>query len=92
MINFYKSEASGNCLYSSASLMLVGDNSLMGDLRAMTSIELYLHADVYSDHPYFLSSLTKHKESICQNLKNILPMSVSRQALDSCSIYNTYVF
>ena len=65
--------------------MLVGDNSLMGDLRAMTSIELYVHADVYSDHPYFLSSFTKHKESICENLKNILPMSLSYQALDSCS-------
>ena len=84
-LNFYRSEASGNCLYSSVSLMLVGDNSLVGDLRAMTSIELYLNANFYSDHPHFLSSFDKHKVSICQHLKNILPMCVSYQAVD-CSL------
>ena len=65
--------------------MLVGDNSLVGDLRAMTSIELYLNANFYSDHPHFLSSFDKHKVSICQHLKNILPMCVSYQAVD-CSL------
>ena len=30
---FYKSEASGNCLYSFVSLALVGDNSLITDLQ-----------------------------------------------------------
>ena len=78
----YRSQASGNCLYSSVSLALVGDNSLVSDLQVLTSIELYLKADFYSQHPYFSSAHAKHREKVSQSFKNLLPMSVSNRALD----------
>ena len=40
----FSSEVSGNCLFSSISLVLVGNNSLVTDLRALTCIELFLNA------------------------------------------------
>ena len=46
----FRSDASGNCLYSSVSLALVGDNSLSSELRILTSLELYFHADFYCKH------------------------------------------
>ena len=58
----YTSEASRNCLYSSVSLGLVGDNALVTDLRFLKSIELYLKADFYCEHPYLLSAHAKHEE------------------------------
>ena len=79
-----RSQASGNCLYSSASLALVGNNSLINHLRSLTSIELFLRTDFYSQHPYFLSSYSNHGDNITHNLKHILPVSVSQKALDSC--------
>ncbi|XP_065682615.1 uncharacterized protein LOC124809915 [Hydra vulgaris] len=42
-----RSEASGNCMYSSASLFFVADNTLMDVLRVLTSLEIYIHADYY---------------------------------------------
>ena len=78
----YRSDASRNCLYRSFSLALVGDNSLVTDLGVLTSVELYLKADFYCEHPYFLSAHAEHKEKVCHSLKNILPLSVSMEALD----------
>ena len=78
----YRSQASGNCLYSSVSLALVGDNCLVSDLQVLTSIEFYLKADFYSQHPYFSSAHAKHREKVSQSFKNLLPMSVSNRALD----------
>nr|XP_047129330.1 52 kDa repressor of the inhibitor of the protein kinase-like [Hydra vulgaris] len=45
-----RSEASGNCMYSSASLFFVADNTLMDVLRVLTSLEIYIHADYYLSH------------------------------------------
>ena len=59
---FFSSENSGNCLYSSASLVLVGDNSLVEELRAMTCIERFLNAEFYSKHPLLTSFYNDHKE------------------------------
>ena len=64
-------------------MALVGNNCLVSDLRLLTSIELYLKAEFYSQHPYFLSAHAKHMENISQCLNNLLPMSVSKKALDS---------
>ena len=35
--SFHKSEPSGNCLYSFVSLAMIGDNSLIEELRVMVS-------------------------------------------------------
>ena len=37
----FRSMPNGDCLFSSASLSLVGDNSLLHELRVMTSVELH---------------------------------------------------
>ena len=44
-----KSDVSGNCLYSTFSLFLTGSNILVDHLRLLTSIELYLHANFYTN-------------------------------------------
>ena len=64
-------------------MALVGDNSIVRELRLLTSIELYLKANFYSQHPYFLSAYDKHGVKISHSFKNLLPMSVSAGALDS---------
>ena len=42
LIVHLRPEASGNSLYSSVSLVMVGDNSLVKNLRILTSSELFL--------------------------------------------------
>ena len=37
-------------MYSSISLLPVGSNSLMEELRCLTTIELYLHSEFYGKH------------------------------------------
>lgn len=76
-----KSDASGNCLYSSFSLCLFGNNTFVGELRLLTSIELYLNADFYNNHPMFTDVLHNHKEYF--PLSNVLPFCVSFESLDS---------
>ena len=56
----HRSEVSGNCLYSSASLALVGSNTFDNDLRMLTSLELFINANFYSQHPCFLSAVNDH--------------------------------
>ena len=80
---FYRSEPSGNCFYSSVSLALVGDNSLIEELRVMTSIELYLNANSYSKHPVILSQFDKYGVQICSRFNNLLPLCVSFESVDS---------
>ena len=46
----FRSLANGNSMYSSISLLLVGNNSLVEELRCLTSIELYLHSEFYGKH------------------------------------------
>ena len=43
---FFRSETSGNCLFSSASMSVVGDNSLVDILRVMSCIELFLQNNI----------------------------------------------
>ena len=50
-----RSQPNGNCLYSSISLLLFGNNKFVEDLRALTSLELFLNASYYCKHPHFLS-------------------------------------
>ena len=48
--------ANGNCIYSSISLLLVGNSSLVKELRCLTSIELYLHSEFNGKHCCFESA------------------------------------
>ena len=80
---FNRSEASGNCLYSSLSLVLVGDNRLVHTLRILTSLELFLNASFYSQHPCFLSVVYEHGEYFKNTASNLLPLCVSMECLDT---------
>ena len=78
----FRSNVSGNCLYSSISMVLVGDNSLITTLRLMTSIELFLNADYYCRHPCLISLFHSHK-NIFRSLSGMLAMCVSFEAMDA---------
>lgn len=80
---FFRSEASGNCLYSSVSLVLVGNNTLVETMRIQTSTELFMNAEFYSQHPCFLSAVNEHSEYFGKSINNLLPMSVSFECLDT---------
>ena len=74
---------SGNCLYSSVSISIIGDNSLVDDLRLATSIEFFLFATFYCKHPIFLSVYADHKEKVFKSYNNMISMSVLHEALDT---------
>ncbi|XP_046851773.1 uncharacterized protein LOC124445109 [Xenia sp. Carnegie-2017] len=78
-----RSEASGNCLYSSVSLSLLGDDRLVPTLRILTSLELFLNAHFYCEHPCFLSAIEEHPDFFKGSIKNLLPLSVSVESLDT---------
>ena len=41
----------GNCLLSSAFLLLVADNALVHELRVVAAVELHLNVTYYAQHP-----------------------------------------
>ena len=47
----FRSIPNGNWLFSSASLSLIGDNSLVHELRVMASVKLHVNATCYAQHP-----------------------------------------
>ena len=49
----------------------------------MVSIELFLNANIYCNHPSFSSIFEKQKERVCSSIDSILPISVSIDSLDS---------
>ena len=64
MIDFtFRSLANGNCMYSSISSPIVGNNALVKELRRLTSIELYLHSEFHGKHCYFESAELSQKLS-----------------------------
>ena len=46
-----KATGNGNCLFNSASILLIGDESLHGVLRLLTAAEIFLHNNFYGNHP-----------------------------------------
>ncbi|XP_065667543.1 uncharacterized protein LOC136087862 [Hydra vulgaris] len=77
-----RSEASRSCMYSSASLFFVADNTLMNVLRVLTSLEIYIHADYYCKHPLFskiFSDYSSHLDSGFEN-NNI----IKAEAIANC--------
>lgn len=71
--------------YNACSLASIGYESLTACLKILTSIELYLNTEFYSDHPYIESLITK-KSSI--NKKNAFYQCLSFKAIDSSSLGN----
>ena len=48
-----------NGLFSSSSLSLVGDNTLMPEVRVMAAIELHVNETYYAQHPALKSLYEK---------------------------------
>ena len=82
-------------MYSSVSFLLVGDNSLVEELRSLTSTELYLNSNYYSKDVFqsaYLSQkepkrspesffyLTLKNDALDSNLKN-KEVTVTREAI-----------
>ncbi len=46
-----KATGNGDCFFNSASILLVGNESLSTVLRLLIAAEIFLHATFYADHP-----------------------------------------
>ena len=55
----FESMPNGNCLFSSASLSLVGDNSLVHGRRVMAAVEQHLNATYYTRHLHWNELMKK---------------------------------
>ena len=78
------SESSGNCLFSAASLVLVGNNTLVEELRSMVCLELFMQEDFYCEHPLFLSFFGNHKD-LFSSKESLLKLSVSDESFNGGS-------
>ena len=53
----------------------------MEDLRLLTSVELFLHANFYCQHPNLTVMYDKHKDKYFNSFKNLLCVSVSHSSV-----------
>ena len=78
----FRSKAIGNCLFSTFSVAMCGDNRYVNDLRILTAIELYVNAGFYSQHPIF-TLLLNNDPVVFNSIDTILAISVSLNTLDT---------
>ena len=52
-------------------------------MRILTSIELFLNANFYAQHPYFRTLVEEQTEHFANSAKNLLPLSVSMTSVDT---------
>ena len=71
--------------------LLVGDNTLVHSLRILTSLELFMNAQFYCNHPCFLSAVNEHPECFGKSIHNLLPFSVFFEALGTGSVKHDLV-
>ena len=81
-LNCFRSKQNGSCLYSSASLALVGNNDLISILRILTCIELFRFSNYYYNHP-LLKNIFDNKDANFQTYESIVKMGVSFKTIDS---------
>ena len=70
-------------MYSSISLLLIGDNSLVEVLRCLTSTELFLNLDYYGKHCCFDLAFNSQKDKI-RSLHYFFCLSLNGATLDHC--------
>ena len=68
-------------MYSSISLLLVGNNSLVEELRCLTSIELYLHSEFYGKHCCFKSAELSQRDGK-KPIKSFFYLSLKHATID----------
>ena len=59
----FRCTAKGNCLYNSCSLFLNGEEDLCHLLRGLGTLELKVHWEYYTKHPYILQKKMYIKKS-----------------------------
>lgn len=69
-------------MFSSVSIVLVGNSSLSSHLRALVCLELFLHHDFYAKHPIFSSVLDLHP-GLYDSIHSLLFLSVSDVTFNS---------
>ena len=81
-VYLFRSQANGNCLFSSFSIAGYGDKRHVDDLRILTVIELYLNSEFYSKHPSFFSMISKHSK-VFSSIDTIVTISILYNTFDS---------
>ena len=66
---------------SSISLLLIGNNSLVKELRCLTSIELYLHSEFYGKHCCFESAELSQRDGK-KPIKSFFCLSLKHATID----------
>ena len=59
----FRSTPNRNCPFSSASLSLVGDNSLVHERRVMAAVELHVNSTYYAQYPALKSVYEKRQSA-----------------------------
>ena len=75
----FRSQTDGNCLFSSVSILLCGNNTLVDVLRLLCSIELFQNVSYYASHP-LLQNLFETKKDYFVSLRSIYEIAVSSKA------------
>ena len=75
----FRSQPSGNCLCSSLSTQLFGNNDYIDKLRVLSSIDLFMYPSYYCKYPCFLS-LSKTFE---KSETHFFTMSIKNSTIDS---------
>jgi len=81
LFSFFSSQANGNCLFSSVSILLVGNSTLADLLRALCCLELHLNPEFYLEHPCFKYTFSFHSEFF-PSKKSLLSISMSDVAFN----------
>ena len=75
LFSLFRSSADGNCLCSSISLSLFGDDSMKEDLRILFSCELFQHNNYYCEHSVFLNFVEKYNIPLSRAFKSSVSLS-----------------
>ena len=74
----FRYQPSGNCLYSSLSILLFGNNGYVDELRVLNSIRFFMYPSYYCKHPCFY-----HYLKLLKKLKHFFTMSIKNSTIDS---------
>jgi len=82
LLFYFSSQTNGDCLFSSVSILLVGNSGLAEDLRTLCCLELFLHAEFYSNHPCLRYAFSFHR-NLFSSFNSVLFMSLSNKTFES---------
>ena len=84
--SLFRWNTDGDCLYSSISLSLFGDDSMKEDLRILSSCELFLHSNYYCEHPVYLNFVEKYNIPLSRAFKFSVSLSMLNFDLPLCKL------